>query len=137
MTSKYKINEMTFADYISHTYKHQVVDSIEYHNNKDIFDEEHIEDTTTNSSILVQTCQGCIDGQPNQEAHINWGGCLSIYNESTTVEDDSDTESYCSTTSYESDGENATPVEPEQEPHTQQLQLNLSASSIMMRRGGK
>jgi hypothetical protein len=124
MTSKYKINEMTFADYISRTYKHQVVDGIEFLD----------EDTTTNSSILVQTCQGCIDGQPNQEAHTNWGGCLSIYNENITAEDDSDNESSCSTTSYESDGENATFVEPEQEPHTQQLSLNLSASSIMMRR---
>jgi len=104
--------EKKFAEYITKTYNNTILENINSQPRKDdLFTEERPLDT---SNFLAKTCQGCIDGQPNQEAHTYWGGCLSMLDENTTAEDentnqyDSDSESYCSTTSYESDGDNAT-----------------------------
>jgi hypothetical protein len=96
----------------------------------DIFDER--------PNPLFPNCQGCIEGQPNQEAHINWGGCLSMCDEGNTVEeleeDTRSTSSYCSTTSYESDGGNATSTTIH-ESASYDGQLGLpSASTILTRR---
>jgi hypothetical protein len=99
-----KTIEKTFAEYTIENYK-VINDNIKVFQTPktDLFD-------TLQPNPLFPKCQGCIEGQPNQEAHINWGGCLSIYEEGTEQEDVNDnmsTSSYCSTTSYESGGENA------------------------------
>jgi hypothetical protein len=140
MTTNDKTIEKNFAEYITKTYKNIIVNNIKIQDNKeDLFAEQRPVDT---NNLLVKTCQGCIEGQPNQQAHTYWGGCLSIYegehNEETEdvedVQEDDDNESYCSTTSYESDGENAT-TPAIVEPQASNIQLlNLSASSIMVRR---
>lgn len=99
-----KTIEKTFAEYITKNYK-SINDNINIFQTPktEVFDKPQ-------GNPLFPNCQGCIEGQPNQEAHINWGGCLSMYEESTEQEDVADncsTSSYCSTTSCESGGENA------------------------------
>ncbi len=168
MTTNEKTIEKTFAEYITKIYNDKIVDNIKKEDHKDdVFEDTtkcqrhctepelaanpkglalhgttKIDEQPVNTSLLlVKTCQGCIDGQPNQEAHMNWGGCLSIYDESTEVEEqnygvgyDDDTSSYCSTTSYESDGGNASSsvVVVEEVPS---LKLHeLTTSSILARR---
>jgi len=31
--------------------------------------------------IVETTCRGCLEEQPNQQAHMDYGGCMSIYEE--------------------------------------------------------
>jgi hypothetical protein len=103
-TTNEKTIEKTFAEYIIENYR--VI-----HENINVFQTPKTEVLDKpQGNPLFPKCQGCIEGQPNQEAHINWGGCLSMYEESTEQEEIADnlsTSSYCSTTSYESGGENS------------------------------
>tara|TARA_B100000787_G_C16072204_1_gene240458 strand:+ start:111 stop:608 length:498 start_codon:yes stop_codon:yes gene_type:complete len=47
---------------------------------------------------LTQTCQGCVEDQPNQLAHVGKGGCLEkdyeIIEECIECDDDTDDDSY-------------------------------------------
>lgn len=128
----------TFAEYVTKNYSNIKTNIEVFQDQKtDVLDEQR-------PNPLFPNCQGCIEGQPNQAAHINWGGCLSMCDESTSVEEDNDedkdnddTSSYCSTTSYESDGGNATiPTSATMvEPTGYNGPLSLpSASTILTRR---
>jgi hypothetical protein len=99
----------------------------------DTFEDVKIDERPVDTSLLpVNTCRGCVEGQPNQEAHMNWGGCLSIYDEYTEeVEDNDDIGSYCSTTSYDSDDEKVTIGQPILENIPT---LNMAESTILTRR---
>jgi len=103
-TTNEKAIEKTFAEYITKNYN-GIKDNINVFQTPktELFDKPQ-------GNPLFPNCQGCIEGQPNQAAHINWGGCLSMYEESTEQEEVADnlsTSSYCSTNSYESGGENS------------------------------
>lgn len=132
MTTNDKSSEKiieTFGNYITKLYKDENIENIKI--------EERPVDT---SLLLVKTCQGCIEGQPNQEAHMNWGGCLSFCDERAeleqeTTEEDYESDTYCSTTSYESDGENATTSRGIIIGEVPELLLkDLNTSSILTRR---
>lgn len=134
-------NDKIISNYFTKIYKDNI--KIDDSKKQDIFEEPKLEERPVDTSLLlVKTCQGCIEGQPNQEAHMNWGGCLSIYDERTEVEqeapvEDYESDGYCSTTSYESDGENATHSQTItiQEGDVPEIHLQeLTTSSILTRR---
>ena len=135
----------TMDNYITKTYIDDTFENIKIDDSKkeDIFEEPKVEDRPVDTNnLLVKTCQGCIEGQPNQEAHMNWGGCLSIYDERTEVEqeepaEDYESDGYCSTTSYETDGENATNSRTVAVEETEVPEIylrELTTSSILTRR---
>lgn len=59
--------------------------------------------STDTDDTLVITCQGCIEMQPNQLAHMDEGGCL--WNPSTDIYVDSDCESVLSVDNEEHDSD--------------------------------
>ena len=62
----------TFQKYISKESLSQIL--------KEILDDLSSSNQRDDENIII-TCQGCLENQPNQQAHMDFGGCLYLHEE--------------------------------------------------------